>query len=384
MQRCKLLSGVAAALVGIAAIDDVSAEVLFRDQMLSGVSWGVNASSVDHAATFGYDYSADFIPEAPHSQLGDVATRGVKLEANIVAPDASVVFTLFPIAQNFNGNYQLRFDAWMNYDADERINGGSAGTAEFIGGRIGYDDIQADIGIGSQILATGDGGSGSDWRVFADNTFLAPADMAAGDRNGFNPYYSDFLPGVAPPAGQAQISFPEGTAGSPGFQWITFEINTEGGVSSVYIEKPTGERLLIAEFVQSTFGSSSNGNIGLMYADFFTSVSPRPDLTFGLIDNVEVRTIPPPVAPQLKINGKTKLTTSRAKITVRGTTADDGEVVRVEIKSNSGKKGYRKVVGTSRWKKRLRLKEGRNVFKVRALDDDGLFSSIERIVVKRE
>ncbi|WP_425395274.1 hypothetical protein [Aeoliella sp.] len=272
----------------------VTAQELFRDEMTSGAGWGVNASSGDSAATFGYNYSADDIPEAPNSQGGDTATTGVKLEANITA-GALDVFTLYPIGESFSGSYQLRFDAWMNYDANERINGGSAGTTEFLGGGIGYDNVAADIGIGAQILATNDGGSGSDWRAFGDGSFLDPSEMIAGSRNGFDSHYSDFLPGVAPPAGQAQAAFPAGTAGSPGFQWITFEVNTAHGRSAVFIEKPGGDRLHITTI--NAYGArpyTSDGNIGVVYADFFSSVTSRPDLTFGIVDNVVVNQIPEP------------------------------------------------------------------------------------------
>lgn len=267
----------------------------FRDQMSSGAGWGINASSADTSAIFGYNYSANGIPEAPNSRGGDIATRGVKLEANIVAPASSEVFTLYPLGQSFSGNYQLRFDAWTNYDVDEQVNGGSNGTTEFIGGGIGYDGAMADIGVGAQFIVTNDGGSGSDYRAFANGDFLPPDEMIANDRNGFNAYYSDFLPGVSPPAGQSQVSFPPGAAGSPSFQWVTFEINTANDKSAVYLEKPNGDRLHITTINASGLRPfTSDGNIGIVYADFFTSVTPRPDLTFGIVDNVVVTEIPEP------------------------------------------------------------------------------------------
>ncbi len=274
------------------------AQELYRDQMSSGAGWGLNASSLDYIATFGYDYSADAIPEAPNSRVGDTATSGLKMQANLV-DGAYSVFTVYPIGQSFSGDYMLRFDAWMNYDADERINGGSNGTTEFLGGGIGYDDSSADIGPGAQVLATGDGGSGSDWRAFAEGAFLDAAEMTGLSRNGTDLYYADFLPGVAPPAGQvAQTAFPAGTAGSPGFQWITFEIRSEGGVASVFIERPDTARLEIAEFNGDGLRPyTSDGNISLVYADFFSSISPAPAIMFGLIDNVVVSQINPVLAP---------------------------------------------------------------------------------------
>lgn len=296
MKLIPVLTIAAAVLACATESDKARATVFFSNEMASGAGWGINATSGDVAATFGYDYSADDIPEAPNSQGGDTATTGVKLEANI-ANGALAALTLFPLGQNFTGSYQLRFDAWMNYDADERINGGSNGTTEFLGGGVGYNGTDADIGSGAQAIATGDGGSASDWRVFKDGFFLPESDMAAGSRNGSDPYYSDFLPGQAPPAGQAQDSFPAGTAGSPGFQWITwlFTVSNEIGVSTVDIDimNEVGDFLRIAtlDCLDTSDGSSgctNQGNISLFYADFFSSVTPRPDLTFGLIDNVIV------------------------------------------------------------------------------------------------
>ena len=113
-----------------------SAQELYRDQMNNGAGWGTNASGTDFAATFDYDYSADGIPEAPHTQAGDDATRGVKLEANLTTATVDY-FTLYPLGQNFTGSWQLRFDAWMNY--------GTSGTTEFLGGGIGYDNVSADL-----------------------------------------------------------------------------------------------------------------------------------------------------------------------------------------------------------------------------------------------
>ncbi|MEN1679301.1 MAG: PEP-CTERM sorting domain-containing protein [Planctomycetota bacterium] len=290
--KVKFLAVLTAALVASPA----AAQVLFSDDLSDGTGWGVNAfGDGDHLATFGYDYSVDAIPEAPNN-LGGTATTGVKLEANIVDPGAAAGFTIYPIGQSFSGEYQLRFDAWMNYDLDTRLNGGAAGTTEFIGGGIGYDSTTPDIGVGAQLIATGEGGSGSDWRAFADGTFLANEDMVAGSRNGFVPYYADFLPGVPAPAGQFQLETGPGVAGSPGFQWITFEINTANGKSRMLIEKPGGDQLIITNI---DLPYTSDGNIGIYYADLFSSVTTSPFYTFGIVDNVVVTQIPEPTTAGL-------------------------------------------------------------------------------------
>ncbi len=244
---------------------------LFQDQMNNGATWSVNASGLDYQATWNYDYSTDGIPEAPNSQGGDDATRGLKLEANL-ANGAVSFFTAYPIGQNFVGSYQLRFDAWMNY--------GSTGTTEFLGGGIGYNGLDADLTSGAQAIATSDGGSSNDWRAFDDGTYFPLGNGSA------EPYVS-FLPSVN-----------GSVAGSPGLQWITWEFNVVGGDVSIFIEKPDLSRLELTSF---TPASSMDGNISLFYADFFTSIGDAG--AFGIVDAVVVNAIPEPSSAALVLLG---------------------------------------------------------------------------------
>lgn len=298
-----------------------SAAELFRDNLDDGVGWGFNSTdAADAFPTFGFNYGipALSIPEAPNSQGGDLATTGILAQANIADPAGAEAFTAYPIGESFTGNYQLRFDAWMNIDLDAFYNNGAAGTTEFIGGGTGYDDTATDVGPGAQILATGEGGSGSDWRAFANGTFLATDDMVAGTRNGFDSHYSDFLPSQTPPAGQLQIytGTEGGIAGSPGFQWVTFEIetNSAAGTAKVSIEKPGGERLHIATINRDGDAPFTNdGNVGLTYADFFSSVAAVPVLQFGLFDNVVVNSTPEPGSLMLLMAGLGVVATRRRR-----------------------------------------------------------------------
>ena len=272
--------------------------ILFRDEMVDPNGWGMNISpDSDVSATFGYDYSTiDGIPEAPHSEGGDVATSGVKLEAN--NGDFSEVvayFTLYPLGQNFTGKYMLRFDAWMNYDLGELLDGAAVGTTEFLGGGIGYDNVTADVASGAQAITTGDGGSASDWRAFKSppQFFIPAADMSGGSLNAGVAYYADFLLPADPPAPQGQSASGSSPAGSPGFQWITWETKFDGSEVVVTVEKPGGERLEIVRYDPTDLSDGSsgvdpNGNISIFYADFFDSLTARPDLTFGVVDNVVV------------------------------------------------------------------------------------------------
>jgi hypothetical protein len=104
MTRVHFTLAVVASCLLLSTANVTTAQELFRDDLSSGAGWGVNANNADSAATFGYDYSADFIPEAPNSQGGDAATTGVKLEANLQSATLSV-FTIYPTGQNFTGNY---------------------------------------------------------------------------------------------------------------------------------------------------------------------------------------------------------------------------------------------------------------------------------------
>ncbi len=289
--RCAVVSSLAVAALCAAAS---AGSELYRSPLESGAGW-VTTADADTSVMFGYDYSLDGLPEAPNSRMGDLSTRGVRMRANLVQIPEAAEITLSPTGQSFSGSYRLRFDAWTNYDANERINGSSAGTTEFIGGGVGLGAAETLPLNGYSMLATNDGGSGSDWRVFTDGAFLNGTDMPAGSRNGSDPYYTDFLPGVAPPMAQAQDAFPEGVAGSPGFQWLTFEIFvTQDDKVLFTIERPDQSRLRIAQLLTADFpGVGTDGNIGIYYADLFSSVSSRPDLAFGVIDNVIVETPAP-------------------------------------------------------------------------------------------
>jgi hypothetical protein len=89
-------------------------------------------------------------------------------------------------------------------------------------------------------------------------------------------------------------------AGSPGFQWITWEFNVFEGNVSIFIEKPDLSRLQLTSF---TPAGSTGGNISLVYADWFTSLASPADSTFGLIDNVVVNAIPEPTTTALVMIG---------------------------------------------------------------------------------
>ena len=285
--KMRFLSG---ALLLAVTGSSVLAVDLYRDEMNSGANWGVNATA-DTQVTFGYNYSLDGIPEAPNTQLGDTLFTGLKAEANLTS-NASNFLTAYPIGQNFTGTYQLQFDAWMNYEY------GAGSTTEFLGGGVGYDGVTTDVASGAQLIVTGEGGSASDYRALKDGFFVDAAAMAGGTRQGSEPYYADFFPSVASPEDQEQAG--GSTAGSPGFQWVTWVFTNVNGIVSIDAVKPDNSSLRIitldcSDTSDGSTGCSSDGNISLFYADFFTSVNAS-GLNFGLFDNVLVTDAPEPTS----------------------------------------------------------------------------------------
>lgn len=291
---------------------------LFRDEMVDPNGWGKNETASDNTVTFGYDYSADGIPEAPHSQGGDVGTSGVKLEANnndFVG--AAVEYTLFPLGQSFSGKYQLQFDVWQNYDTFDLEQSGGAGTTEFLGGGIGYDPNSGTgaVGNGHQIIVTNDGGSGSDYRAFKGGYFVANAEMVCGSRNatGCLPseaYISLFPSGSGvPPGVQGQIGAPnQNRDGTGAFQWFTHTISVDGDILRYQITNDSGLRRNIVVYDNTLLDPNgpavgTDGNISLYYSDLFTSVSPHPAHTFGIVDNVVVSVPEPATLAMFGIGG---------------------------------------------------------------------------------
>jgi sugar lactone lactonase YvrE len=85
--------------------------------------------------------------------------------------------------------------------------------------------------------------------------------------------------------------------------------------------------------------------------------------------------------PGVKVLGKTRLSTTRGSILLRGTASADAELEQVIVQNRSLTLIAR---GTSKWKSRVRLLDGRNVLRVSAIDDIGAQSRPVRVVVTKE
>jgi hypothetical protein len=200
-----------------------------------------------------------------------------------------------PNGYSGTGHRTLTADIWMNYEL------GAATSTEFMGVGIGEIPSSPPAINGAAYLWTGDGGSSSDHRVFKDAFYVAGADMAAGTRQGSDPYYSS-LGGMAPPPAQGQVGL--GVVGSPNFytqggSWYEVEIDVfDDGLTNTATISIDGLLIAVLDCDYTGDGSSgctTDGNIQLMYADWFSSLG-NPLFQYGIFDNVEVTPEPTSLA----------------------------------------------------------------------------------------
>src|SRR5688500_4302168 len=127
--------------------------------------WMVNTTAGTHQADFFFDYSTVGIPAAPNSAG---STRGMKLQANL-SGETFGGLSVSPVDKSFEGDYQLRFDMWLNFNGP--MPGGGNGSTQVTGAGIGTSGFVPQVaGPAVQSLffgATGDGGSGADYRAYS-------------------------------------------------------------------------------------------------------------------------------------------------------------------------------------------------------------------------
>lgn len=313
-----ILTAAIALLVGTPA---AKAQVLFADNFdaTPATAYNVNVSPNNpgnSAATFMYNYAADGIPSAPHSTGG--TTIGVKLEANFTQIPAgsgtgiASGVSISPILSTaLPANYNLRFDAWENFNGP--LDGSGTGSTQHSGGGIGTDGTTSQY-PGSSVqgvtfAATGDGGAAQDYRAYNQSTtqltgtqgFVAPAG-ANDPRSHFNAYYAQFGNQMAPAQqNTANPTTQTGTtqAGTQGFAWHTWDITKNGNTVTWAIDG-----LVIAN-IDVTGETFPGTNFFLGQFDFFASaVDPtlRPFL-FSVVDNVQVTPIAVPEPGSLGLAG---------------------------------------------------------------------------------
>lgn len=272
----------------------VDATLVYSESFETDVSdeWQINQSSDDSLAVFGYPYAIDGIPPAPGTE-GE-STLGLKFTANESLGEAAHI-TASPVGQRFAGDYVLTFDLWLNFNGP--IPGGGTGSTEFAAAGIGTsgDHIQTgdDQSDGAWFLATGDGGSARDFRLFLDKVFLVEDSgvYLAGSQDSASDYYGSIFPSgkTATEAHQADFLKQSGStaSGQLAFEWIPVQIAKVGDTVTWSMKGSE-----IAKASQSDAPFSDSGNIFLGYSDWFSSVSDNRDLSFGLFDNVKVYQLP--------------------------------------------------------------------------------------------
>jgi hypothetical protein len=273
-------------------------------------SWNVNkgqtgATPVDAATNFFFDYSTVGIPAAPSGS----GTRGLKMQANLSSAAFGGV-SVSPTGQNFGGQYRLTFDWWANYNGPLPAGGnGSTNLSTFGVGTAGTS-AQWPGGAWDSVFfgATGDGGSGNDWRAYSTRTGGAAgaiwpetsgvyaAGNTAGVTNNSHAYYASFGANAAP-LGQLTL-FPQqsgvSAVGSAGMEWHQVEIEKTATEVTWTVD---GKRIATIPLIAGvTIGGS---NILFGHSDInSTSSSDANDvnLLFSLYDNVVVTAIPEPGA----------------------------------------------------------------------------------------
>lgn len=86
------IRAIAVLILAFCFFTDSQAQIILEDDMTTGANWTALGTS-DTLATFGYDYSADAIPEAPNS-LGGAVRTGLKMEANLTTGTVNTLVAL--------------------------------------------------------------------------------------------------------------------------------------------------------------------------------------------------------------------------------------------------------------------------------------------------
>jgi hypothetical protein len=245
------------------------------------------------------------IPSAPGS---GGTTSGLKLLANL-GDGVFSGLSVSPAGQSFTGNYQVRFQAWQNFNGPAPAGGNGSTQLTTAGISTNGSTAQWPGGTVDSVFfgVTGDGGSNIDYRAYVGGPSFNGAPLtttsgayAAGtgtnSRDAADPYYAP-LGGGTPPVNQT-TAFPQQTGsagpGAPAFAWRDWVITVDNGTVTWSVDNR-----LLATVSPATSADpfSTDGNIFLGYSDINGTSSTDPNdrfLLFGLIDNLRVTAIPEP------------------------------------------------------------------------------------------
>lgn len=294
------------------------------DNSVSTTNVVAGTGSNDVAITPAFNYSAytyrytnsdevtDYatIPQAPRTTTGN--SLGLRLDVNntSVGGTGTAIINLLPKVTEFtggvlpSGNYKLTVDVWVNYNGPAT---GGAGSTEYMIVGLNQQNPGPSNGLagpvvtnptiqqrGSAIAIDGETGSGTDYRIFTDNSrlgdfnattgYAAPITAAVSGSNGEqNPYYNTLFP------------FPTyESVGGIGKHWITLEAKYQDGVVYYSIDSHIGLGMQL--IAANTIRTSTSGNVALGYADLNSGVAAlensgpivNTDASFVIYDNLVV------------------------------------------------------------------------------------------------
>jgi DNA-binding beta-propeller fold protein YncE len=164
------------------------------------------------------------------------------------------------------------------------------------------------------------------------------------------------------------------------------------GAGNVYVTEATGnrvQRFTAGGQFQLKFGSPGSGdgqfNTALGVAISDSGILYVVDSGNDRVQRFQVTEPPAPAdttPPSLVVSGKKKVITTRATLKIKGTAADAGGIARVE--GRAGKSNYKPATGAADWIFTAKLKPGKNVILLRAVDAAGNFSATVKVTAIRQ
>jgi hypothetical protein len=239
------------------------------------------AGSVD-VITFGADYGALGIAEAPSTPMGSAAQRGLFIQANKPAGTTgaingiNVTASSGGVAINFTQDIRMTFDMWLSYDTAP----GATNTTEQAVFGINTDGA----GVNSRTGATQTGADGVWYHISGDGGYGATS-TTANSRDNVN-YINNTVPTGGrldnndPPFPTLFPSPPAPLLGVPAKSWVQVAVEEIGGNVRMTMNGTT-------VFDVPNSGPTS-GSIFLGYQDPFSGSIGSATETYVVFDNLVV------------------------------------------------------------------------------------------------
>lgn len=272
------------------------ATVLFSEDFStpdSALNWNVffaastNDFTPDYSATFGFDYSSQGIPPAPHGS-GDTFGLFLNVNKNDSVGSAAAV-NLYPIGKDFSGNFALRFDMFLNVVVP------NASLTEYVLFGINHS------GTKTNWFRSDAGGVPAGWTfdgifysIEADGISLIAGNQAGGDYINYSSPTTNNNP-TALSAGRRANTLtnefkvpPNSVPGMPGNNlslaaatpiWADVELSQIGKILTLKVNNTH-------IFSYSNATAYASGNVMLGYCDPFASIGVN--TSFVVLDNVRV------------------------------------------------------------------------------------------------